>query len=228
MTVSDESEQGREALRVTDRRRIDPTTGQVRGSQSAATPGAPGSGAPESPGAADVPSDEDRTAVQGQGQGTASEDDESAAPVEAELAELTADLQRLQAEYANYRRRVERDREAVRLAAVAGALVELLPVLDDVGRAREHGELEGGFKAVGEALEATLARLGLESYAEPGEPFDPTLHEALTAVPSVDVEEPTVQSVYQPGYRFAGRIVRPARVVVAQPEAVAPEGGEQL
>jgi molecular chaperone GrpE len=140
--------------------------------------------------------------------------------VGSDLIALTEDLQRLSAEYANYRRRVERDRAAVRDVAVAGVIVELLPVLDDVGRAREHGELDGAFRAVGEALEQTIAKLGAERYAEPGEPFDPTIHEALTAVPSPEVDEPTVLEVYAPGYRYAGRIVRPARVVVAQPAAV--------
>ncbi len=149
--------------------------------------------------------------------------------LDAELAELTGDLQRLSAEYANYRRRVERDRDVVRETAVASALAELLPVLDDIGRARQHGELEGAFRAVGEALEAAAARLGLESFASAGEVFDPLVHEALSAVPSDEAGEPTVIEVYQPGYRFAGRIVRPARVVVSQPAAPpAPEGGASL
>ena len=97
----------------------------------------------------------------------------------AQLAERTADLQRLQAEYANYRKRVERDRMAVREQALANVLTELLPVLDDIGRAREHGELSGGFKSVAESLEAAAVKLGLTSYGEDGDPFDPNLHEAL-------------------------------------------------
>lgn len=137
--------------------------------------------------------------------------------VGADLVDLTEDLQRLSAEYANYRRRVERDRAVVRDVAVATVVGELLPVLDDIGRAREHGELEGAFKAVGEALEQAVSKLGVETYAGVGEPFDPKIHEALTAVPSAEVTEPTVLEVYQPGYRFAGRIIRPARVIVAQP-----------
>jgi molecular chaperone GrpE len=138
--------------------------------------------------------------------------------VGSDLIELTADLQRLSAEYANYRRRVERDRSAVREAAVAGVIAELLPILDDIGRARGHDELDGAFRAVGESLEQAVTRLGIERYAEVGEAFDPQLHEALTAVPSPEVTVPTVLEVYQPGYRYAGRIIRPARVVVAQPE----------
>lgn len=131
------------------------------------------------------------------------------------LAELTNDLQRVHAEYANYRRRVDRDRELVRETAIGSTLAELLPIVDDVDRARQHGELDGAFRSVGEALEAALARVGLEKFGAEGEPFDPTVHEALTTEARDDVSEPTVVSVYQPGYRFAGRVLRPARVAVA-------------
>ena len=135
----------------------------------------------------------------------------------AQLAERTADLQRIQAEYANYRKRVERDRMAVREQALANVLSSLLPVLDDIGRAREHGELTGGFKSVGESLETTAAKLGLESFGDAGEPFDPRIHEALTHTYSPDVTEPTAVHILQPGYRVGDRIVRPARVAVAEP-----------
>jgi molecular chaperone GrpE len=135
----------------------------------------------------------------------------------AQLAERTADLQRIQAEYANYRKRVERDRMAVREQALANVLSSLLPVLDDIGRAREHGELTGGFKSVGESLETTTAKLGLESFGDAGEPFDPRIHEALTHTYSPDVTEPTAVQILQPGYRVGDRIVRPARVAVAEP-----------
>lgn len=136
-----------------------------------------------------------------------------------EVAERTADLQRLQAEYANYRKRVDRDRAAVRDFAVAEALTALLPVLDDIGRAREHGELEGGFKQVAESLEATVAKLGLAKFGEPGDPFDPAHHDALMHSYSDDVTEPTAVQILQPGYSYAGRVVRPARVAVAEPTA---------
>jgi molecular chaperone GrpE len=136
-----------------------------------------------------------------------------------EVAERTADLQRLQAEYANYRKRVERDRAAVRDFAVADALSALLPVLDDIGRARDHGELEGGFKQVAESLESTVAKLGLVKFGEPGDPFDPTHHEALMHSYSDDVTEPTAVQILQPGYSYAGRVVRAARVAVAEPTA---------
>ena len=132
-----------------------------------------------------------------------------------EVAALTADLQRVHAEYSNYRKRVERDRELVRERAVESALVELLPILDDIGRAREHDELVGGFRSVGEALEATVARLGLARFGEAGEPFDPTRHEALMREEREGVSEPTVVTVLQAGYEMNGRVVRPARVSVA-------------
>src|SRR5206468_8979343 len=98
---------------------------------------------------------------------------------EQQLAERTADLQRVTAEYANYRKRVERDRAAVREQALANVLYGLVPVLDDIGRAREHGELAGGFKSVADSLETTVTKLGLERFGENGEPFDPKVHEAL-------------------------------------------------
>ena len=134
-----------------------------------------------------------------------------------ELAERTADLQRLQAEYANYRKRVDRDRAAVREHAVAGALTELLPVLDAIGQAREHGELSGGFKSVADSLQAALTKLGLVSYGQRGDAFDPKIHEALTHSYSPDVTEDTCVEVLQPGYRVGERILRPARVAVAEP-----------
>ena len=133
------------------------------------------------------------------------------------LAERTADLQRIQAEYANYRKRVERDRSAVREQALASVLAELLPVLDDIGRAREHGELAGGFKAIAEALESVVAKLGLTTFGEAGEPFDPNVHEALMHSYSAEVSEPTSVQILQPGYKVGERILRPARVAVAEP-----------
>ena len=140
-----------------------------------------------------------------------------------QLAERTADLQRVTAEYANYRKRVDRDRLAVREQALANVLNALLPVLDDIGRAREHGELVGGFKSVAESLESAVTKLGLSSFGTEGEPFDPTVHEALTHSYSADVTEPTCVHILQPGYMVGERILRPARVAVAEPDdSVAP------
>ena len=137
--------------------------------------------------------------------------------VQTELAERTNDVQRLQAEFSNYKKRVERDRQVVKETAVAGALSELLPVLDDIGRAREHGELEGGFRQVGEAFESVVAKLGLARFGAAGELFDPNLHEALMSTTSPDVDEVTVAVLFRPGYRIGERVVRAAQVQVAEP-----------
>jgi molecular chaperone GrpE len=187
------SEQEFEGPRVTDKRRVDPESGELR------QPVPPA-------GAADPLLEE---AVE------AALVDVEVTEVEGKLAELTSDLQRVHAEYANYRKRVERDRELIRQTAVGGVLAELLSVLDDVERARQHDELDGAFKSVGESLEATVARLGLERFGAAGEAFDPNVHEALTHEASDEVSEPTVVAVYQPGYRYADRVLRPARVAVA-------------
>lgn len=181
-----------------DKRRIDPDTYEVR-EQPAAAPGPVPPGT-ETPGADTIeagPEDIDVRDVQ--------------------IAELTADVQRIQAEYSNYRKRVERDRTLVREQAVASALAELLPVLDDIDRARAHGDLEGAFKSVGEALENTVARLGLTRFGEPGDAFDPTVHEAIALESSEQVAGPTTTAVHQTGYTYAGRVVRPAVVSVAEP-----------
>jgi molecular chaperone GrpE len=134
------------------------------------------------------------------------------------LEERTADLQRLQAEFQNYRRRVERDRITVKEIAIANLLTELLPVLDDIGRAREHGELVGGFKSVAESLETVAAKMGLQQFGKEGEPFDPTIHEALMHSYAPDVTETTCVAILQPGYRIGERTIRPARVAVAEPQ----------
>lgn len=176
-------------------------------------PGGLGPGGPARPAPNQASTDgmgTDRPAAAGPGGG----DDRAVAD---RLAERTADLQRVQAEYANYRKRVERDRVAVREQALANVLSGLVPILDDIGRAREHGELTGGFKSVGESLETTTAKLGLESFGDAGEPFDPRVHEALMHSYSAEVTEPTCVQILQPGYRVGDRILRPARVAVAEP-----------
>ncbi|MFC6880409.1 MULTISPECIES: nucleotide exchange factor GrpE [Actinomadura] len=196
----------REGPVIRDRRRIDPETFTVReaegggGAAETPAPGAPAGG--EAPAAG-----------------------EEVAALKEQLAERTLDLQRLQAEYANYRKRVERDKGLLREQAVGSVLNELLPILDDIGRARDHEELTGGFKSVGEALEATVGKLGLERYGEKGEPFDPTVHEALMHGYSAEVTETSVSDVLQPGYRIGERVLRPARVAVAEPDPNA-EGGD--
>jgi len=134
------------------------------------------------------------------------------------IVTLTADLQRLQAEYANYRKRVDRDRAVAAEFSIAAVLAELLPVLDDLDRAAEHGELTGGFKAVADRITATVERLGLTKFADAPVAFNPEIHEALTHDVSKDVSEPTASKILQPGYKFKERIIRPARVAVTDPE----------
>ncbi len=134
------------------------------------------------------------------------------------IVTLTADLQRLQAEYANYRKRVDRDRAVAAEFSIAAVLAELLPVLDDLDRAVEHGELTGGFKAVADRITSTVERLGLSKFADAPVAFNPEIHEALTHEVSKDVSEPTASKILQPGYKFKERIIRPARVAVTDPE----------
>ncbi len=134
------------------------------------------------------------------------------------VAALTADLQRLQAEYANYRKRVERDRSLAHELAVSSVLIELLPVLDDIERAQSHGELTGGFKAVADQIATTTERIGLAKYGTEGDAFDPQIHEALLHDTSADVTTSTATKILQPGYKFKERILRPARVAVTDPE----------
>ena len=190
-------EDGTEGPIIRDKRRIDPETGLVREVVASASASSTEAFAAEETAAELVEGD--------------------LAALEAELSERTADVQRVHAEYANYRKRVDRDRELVRDQAAAAVLAELLTVLDDIDRAREHDELSGGFKSVAEALEATVDKLGLERYGAAGEPFDPTVHEALIHSEDESVTETTCVAVLQPGYRYAGRVLRPARVAVADP-----------
>ena len=150
---------------------------------------------------------------------------EEAAPVQETdpVATLTADLQRLQAEYANYRKRVERDRALAHELAIGAVLTELLPSLDDIARASEHGELTGGFKSVADQITSTTTRLGLEQYGVAGEAFDPQIHEALMHETSPDVAAPTATKILQPGYKYRERILRAARVAVTDPAEAAAE-----
>jgi molecular chaperone GrpE len=135
------------------------------------------------------------------------------------VATLTNDLQRLQAEYANYRKRIERDRLVAHEMAIGAVLTELLALLDAVDLAEQHGEVMGGFKAVSDQLNAITSRIGLEKYGSEGEAFDPQIHEALMHETSVDVAVPTATKILQPGYKYKERILRPARVSVTDPAA---------
>jgi molecular chaperone GrpE len=196
-----------------------PPGGGSGGSPQGQPEGQPGDGTPQDAPAGGRPSAGTPGGSQpgGSGPGGSQPGGPGGDALAAQLAERTADLQRVHAEYANYRKRVERDRLAVREQALSNVLSSLLPVLDDIGRAREHGDLNGAFKSVGESLETIAAKLGLESFGEPGEPFDPLVHEALMHSYSPDVTEPTAVQILQPGYKVGERIIRPARVAVAEP-----------
>ena len=172
-----------------DKRKIDPVTGAAR---------------KPSP---DTPSE---------GESPVAESAEVAA-LQAAVAERTADLQRVQAEYANYRKRAERDRLAAGDLAVSRVLVELLPVLDDIDRARSHGDLTGALKAVADHLEGIVTKLGVEAFGEVGDPFDPTHHEAVAHAESDDVDRATATTVMRRGYKHNDRLLRPAMVAVTEP-----------
>jgi molecular chaperone GrpE len=203
---------GDKPFQFTDRRRFDPTTGarrDVAGQQDAVGAGTfPGAGGPADPG-------DPNNAAQPLSVDTAGPDLEAARK---EAAERTADLQRVTAEYANYRKRVDRDREQVVQAAKASVLTELFGVLDDLDRAEAHGDLVGNFKAVSDKLVGVMGKLGLRRVGDKGDPFDPSLHEAVQFTTAADVSEPTVQEVLRHGYMLSERLARPAVVVVVGPE----------
>ncbi len=135
------------------------------------------------------------------------------------LEERTRDLQRVQAEYANYRKRADRERLAAGDLAVSRVLADLLPVLDDLDRARAHGDLTGGLKAVAEHLDSVFSKLGLVSFGEVGDPFDPEIHEAVMHDESDEVTEPTCTTVMRPGYKHNDRLLRAAMVGVSDPSS---------
>lgn len=143
--------------------------------------------------------------------------DDTTAVLQSTLEERTRDLQRLNAEFQNYRKRVERDRLRAGEQATSAILAALLPILDDLDRAREHGDLNGPFGSVAEQLTGTLTKQGLESFGEKGDAFDPTVHEAVAHMQMGDVDGPTCIDVMRRGYRLGDRLLRPALVAVAEP-----------
>lgn len=188
---------------VRDRRRIDPRTGEVR-----------------EPAAADQP---DESSTADSASALSADEASIGAALRLELDERTADLQRLTAEYANYRKRVERDREVATVNAKAVLAGQLLTVLDDIDRAEAHGDLTGAFKSVADKLAETLRRAGLEPFGHEGEPFDPLVHEAVQHDTSSEVDGPTVTAVLRRGYRFGDRVVRAALVAVTDHEPAPPQ-----
>lgn len=222
-----------------DKRRVDPETGELRdpvpgdpAADSAAASAPEGlSGDPkgedpqatsEASVAAEAPADGE---AESDDLGVEIPDDASALdgeavndPNAALAAERLGDLQRVNAEYASYRRRADRDRDIARDQGVASVVDALIPVLDEVALAKENGDLTGPFETHAAKLFAALAKAGVEQYAEPGEEFDPHLHEALMQQPSSEVQVATISMVMQPGYRLGERVLRAARVGVFQPE----------
>jgi len=199
-----ESEPQPEPTVIRDRRRIDPETGELR-AEAPAEEAAVVQDAPQSAGEPEF------------------EDVPAALPAELATLQTLADdrledLQRLNAEFVNYRKRVERDRDVARDQALSSVAEALLPVLDDVQLARQHGDLAGPFVAIADKLENTLGRFGLARYGEAGEAFDPAVHEALMHSHSDEYAVATCVQVLQPGYRFGERVLRPARVAVADPQ----------
>ena len=187
--MTDRRDRDEEPVVVRDRRRIDPETGEVR---------TPEGDAPPAPGPADSVN-------------------HAAAELAAQVAERTADLQRITAEYANYRRRVDRDREAVLVTARMQFVGDLLTVLDDLDRAEAHGDLTGPFGSVAEQLLAAVGKFGLTAFGVKGDPFDPNRHEAVAHLPSDEVTEETCVDVMRRGYMLGDRLLRPAMVAVAAP-----------
>jgi molecular chaperone GrpE len=198
---------------------------------------APEGDAPDSDEAAEAGSDEDGSADEAEDEADEADeadgeedvviDDDSevdfmgdaADEVDKRVAELTTDLQRLQAEYVNYKKRVDRDRELVSQNATYKVLAPIVEVLDTIDRAREHDEVDGGFKAVADQLEKIVTNLGLKKFGEPGDVFDPNRHEALSHMGTdPEVEETSVKLVAKAGYMIGDRVVRAAQVLVVDPE----------
>ena len=217
-----EEEQPRVVIR--DKRRIDPTSGTVRvpaGEQPAGT----------------TPSDEAREEQMSEQETAVAE--ESVQPespttpptgggdAEKQLAERTEDLQRVTAEYANYRRRVDRDRTLVADQAAERFALQLFPIVDDIERARDHGDLTGAFKVVADRVLGLLDGLGVTAFGVAGDPFDPALHEAVLHDTSPEVGVPTATTVLRPGFRRGDRVLRTAMVGVSDPETPAPAAGEE-
>lgn len=219
---------------IRDKRRIDPQTGRLRADeakefgmtdQTPAGQESPGSDSGFAGSVGDeLPGDTDRTAEQATPETVNDEPTQADVhPDTALAAERLSDLQRLQAEYVNYKRRVDRDRETVRDNALAGFVESLLPVLDEIHLARQHGDLAVGspFAKIADKLDGALGKYGLSSFGEAGDEFDPNHHEALMHVQAElppEATSTTVVQVMQPGYKVGERVVRPARVSVADPQ----------
>ncbi|WP_019174379.1 nucleotide exchange factor GrpE [Brevibacterium ravenspurgense] len=212
---------GDQGFSFKDNRRIDPETGQARPAGQAGD----GADAPESEQQPETQQGAEQPAADASDLGVEIPDDASGIedaepqPESDEAKRYLDDLQRLNAEYAAYRRRSERDQEVARAAGLQGAVEALMPVLDEVKLAREAGDVTGAYEKHVDRLLEVLGKLDVVQYGEVGEVFDPNIHDALMQQPSADVEEPTVFMVMQPGYKIGERVIRAARVGVHLPEA---------
>jgi molecular chaperone GrpE len=220
--MASEEDRNQDEPIIRDKRRIDPETGEVRhpaaDAEGAPAEGAPAEGAPEGQveptdaAASEFEADDDVLTV-----------DDILSAAQAEVREPSdehlADLKRVTAEYANYRKRTEANREVERERAVGAAVAVLLPVLDDLDRAEKHGDLEGDapFATIAAKLRAAVEKLGLTPFGEVGEPFDPQKHEAIFQQQSDEVETDTVADVVETGYLLGGTLLRAAKVVVKTP-----------
>ena len=210
--VPQEEEQPRVVIR--DKRRIDPTSGAVRAPAGEQPSGAPSGTTPAAAGRGEQMSEQETPVAQAPAA--------DGGDLQKQLAERTDDLQRVTAEYANYRRRVDRDRSLVVDQAAERFATQLFPIVDDIERARDHDELTGGFKLVADRILGLLDGLGVEAFGKPGDPFDPALHEAVIHDTSPDVSVPTATTVLRQGYRRGDRVLRTAMVAVSDPENPAP------
>jgi molecular chaperone GrpE len=199
---------------IRDKRRIDPVTGQVRTPAGEQPAGGPASAPGAHPG--EQMSEQDTTVTEPVEAPVA--EPSADGDVARQLAERTEDLQRVSAEYANYRRRVDRDRQLVVDQAAERFAGQLFPIVDDIERARDHDELTGGFKLVADRILGLLDGLGVQAFGAAGDPFDPALHEAVMHDTSSDVEVPTATTVLRQGFRRGDRVLRTAMVAVTDPE----------
>lgn len=140
------------------------------------------------------------------------------AQAQADAASHLSDLQRLNAEYVNFRNRSKREQEAARTRGIEDVLSGMLPVLDDITRARDAGDLDGPFLAISEKLSDALAKFGIEAFGAVGEEFDPMLHEALMHQESAEATSTTITTLIETGYKIGDRVVRAARVAVTGPQ----------
>ncbi|SDC17889.1 molecular chaperone GrpE [Geodermatophilus telluris] len=214
--MSQGDEQPRVVIR--DKRRIDPVSGAVRvpaGEQPAGAPPGPSTADP-SPGE-QMSENETVAGPEVTPEAVAAGSDDGAGDTARQLAERTEDLQRVTAEYANYRRRVDRDRSLVADQAAERFATQLFPIVDDIERARDHGDLTGAFKVVADRVLGVLDGLGVQAFGVAGDPFDPALHEAVLHDTSDTVEVPTATTVLRQGFRRGDRVLRTAMVAVTDP-----------